>query len=74
MTRCYICNKTWTGLGRCHCTGCHESFNSIGAFDRHRRNFKCINPKDLGMIQDEKQIWASPMPEKWLKNLKKRVA
>ncbi len=38
------CGKTWTGLRREHCAGCHETFNSTTAGDRHRRGGRCLDP------------------------------
>jgi len=63
MGYCVKCREKWTGLSRAHCTGCHRTFNSVGAFDRHRVNFKCLDPVDLGMKMDEKGIWFKPMPK-----------
>jgi len=41
------CGKIWTGLSRCHCHGCHETFNSVHAFDLHRTNQQCRNPAEI---------------------------
>jgi hypothetical protein len=32
---CRDCGVTWTGLSRCHCSRCHNTFNSATAFDLH---------------------------------------
>lgn len=61
MGYCVKCKERWTGLNRAHCTGCHRTFNSVSAFDRHRVGFKCLDPMDLGMRVDEKGIWSKPM-------------
>jgi len=36
----------------------------VGAFDKHRQNFQCVDPEKLGMKMDEKGIWSTPMDEK----------
>lgn len=33
------CGRSWTGLGRAHCSACHETFNTAGLFDQHRRGY-----------------------------------
>lgn len=44
------CGAWWTGLTAGHCTGCHRSFTSIAAFDRHRSGShaadtrQCLDP------------------------------
>ena len=67
MGFCIRCKSTWTGLNRAHCTGCHRTFNSVAAFDKHRRDSKCLDPETLGMKMDDKGIWAGRMSEE-LKN------
>lgn len=32
---CRTCTAEWSGLGRCHCSKCHNTFNSLAAFDMH---------------------------------------
>jgi len=39
----------------------------VGAFDKHRAGFQCVDPETLGMKMDEKGIWAGRMSEE-LKN------
>ena len=63
MGFCLKCKEKWTGANRCHCTGCHRTFHSVGGFDKHRKNFKCLDPIDLGMEMDEKGIWSTKMSE-----------
>ncbi len=29
------CGRRWGGLAECHCTVCHQHFNSINSFDAH---------------------------------------
>lgn len=59
------CGEKWTGLNRCHCggLGCHRTFNSLGAFDKHRKDFKCLDPLEIGMQMSETGIWGTPMSE-----------
>lgn len=44
---CAGCGAWWTGIGAAHCSGCHQSFTSVGAFDRHRVAFECCDPATL---------------------------
>ncbi|MHA7703421.1 FDXHR family putative zinc-binding protein [Mycobacterium sp. ML4] len=44
---CASCGAWWTGLAAAHCSGCHQSFTSVGAFDRHRKGFECCDPETL---------------------------
>lgn len=70
MGFCFHCKSTWTGLNRAHCVGCHRTFNSVGAFDKHRVGCQCADPQDLGMKADEKGIWAGRMSEELKSQLK----
>lgn len=56
---CLVCGKTWTGRSRCHCAACHEHFNSIYAFNCHRKDFKCQNPTSRGLVQVN-GYWQNP--------------
>lgn len=60
---CTTCNRTY-GNGGGHCTGCHESFNSDGAFDKHRtqggdtrRCLTATEMTDKGMLLNAKGWW-----------------
>lgn len=44
------CGKNWTGSRRCHCVTCHETFSSASAFDKHRKNFKCLAPASRSLV------------------------
>ncbi len=37
-------------MNRCHCMGCHRTFNSVGAFDKHRKGGECSEPLICGMV------------------------
>lgn len=41
------CHRTWSALGECHCSGCHQHFGSERAFDDHRRGGVCKDPARL---------------------------
>lgn len=47
------CGAWWTGSGRCHCGGCHETFSGLTAFDRHRtqdgEHGTCWPPAERGL-------------------------
>lgn len=49
---CGGCQARWTGLRTSHCgtQGCHRTFSSVAAFDRHRAGGVCNDPADLGMV------------------------
>lgn len=49
---CSGCDNTWTGLARCHCSSCHETFDNPALFDSHRKNGRCMKPVDLRMTWD----------------------
>lgn len=44
---CGGCEATWRGLHQTHCGACHRSFNSVSAFDMHRRRDVCLDPIDI---------------------------
>ena len=53
---CPHCDQQWTGLLSCHCGGkggCHRSFTSLSAFDKHRTGShaystrRCLDPATL---------------------------
>ncbi|HEX8519864.1 MAG TPA: hypothetical protein VF667_09765 [Pseudonocardia sp.] len=46
---CGGCEVRWYGPYRCHCSGCHETFDDDRAFRRHRPSFRCRPPESLGM-------------------------
>ena len=48
---CGTCPNTWTGNAKAHCSGCHRTFSTVGAFDRHRLRYECQNPAERGLIQ-----------------------
>lgn len=61
------CGKSWTQRGErtSHCGGCHETFATLGLFDRHRRAGQCLpaaGVTDRGdmLAQDVEGVWFSP--------------
>ena len=54
------------GNSRCQCLGCDEYFNSVHAFDLHRRgkpdNRRCLPPEVMirgGMVKNTAEFWVS---------------
>jgi hypothetical protein len=46
-----------------HCTVCHQTFGTVGNFDRHRKGGWCLAPETLGMEQLRGPVWRVPMTE-----------
>ena len=40
----HSCGAVWTARNAAHCAGCHLTFSSDTAFDRHRRHGQCVDP------------------------------
>lgn len=67
MAICNSCSREWTGTGQAHCSGCHNHFRSVGAFDKHRRgegaNRRCLTIEEMlsaGMVYlPDKKYWIS---------------
>ncbi|WP_256988152.1 hypothetical protein [Streptomyces sp. BR123] len=67
------CGAWWTGLTRSHCAapGCHRTFSSESAADRHRQgrfgiDRHCVDPATVGLVPVEKRygvMWQTPGPE-----------
>lgn len=66
MAKCN-CGKTWNGKAEAPCSGCHEHFKSVSAFDKHRfgvdkglKERRCLSPEEMlkkGMVcQDGKWV------------------
>ena len=56
---CSKCGASWTGQGRCHCSGCCNTFGGITSFDQHRKGYKCIDPAKLGLTLNSRGVWVS---------------
>lgn len=67
MITCGGCSVEWTGDGRCHCSGCHNTFGGLTSFDAHRTQYgergSCKKPEDIGLIQTEKGVWSAPFTQ-----------
>lgn len=64
---CRHCQKTY-GNGGGHCTGCHESFNSGTAFDKHRHQDgdtrRCLTGDEMtgkGMATNGRGWWVASL-------------
>jgi hypothetical protein len=55
---CAGCGGRWTGLGVCHCSGCHRTFTGISAFDQHRLGGHCENPASRGLVPIARRYWS----------------
>ncbi|MGW0682900.1 FDXHR family putative zinc-binding protein [Streptomyces sp. NPDC002754] len=67
------CGKSWTGMAKAHCSGCHETFSTYGASDKHRIGSfgidrRCAAPGTVGLVQRD-GIWGYPAPEGGMRDL-----
>jgi hypothetical protein len=46
--------------GWCECGTCGRKFTGLTAFDKHRRNFGCVNPATVGLEQKPSGMWGEP--------------
>lgn len=51
---CGRCPNKWTGLLAAHCSACHLTFTSPTAFHKHRHEFTCKSPADVGLVGHER--------------------
>lgn len=42
-----------------HCSVCHRTFSGMWAFDKHRRDGRCLDPAELGLVERDR-IWRRP--------------
>ncbi|WP_405673171.1 hypothetical protein [Streptomyces sp. NBC_01530] len=59
------CRSWWTGNERSHCGGCHLTYSSLTAFDRHRKGGTCQPPESVGLVARQKPygtLWGIPAP------------
>ena len=57
------CPPPRDGTRRSHCAGCHETFTSVSAFDRHQTlndGSHCHDPATRGLIQRPDGVWRHP--------------
>ena len=64
MFGCGGCDARWQGANTSHCanTGCHQTFSTVGNFDRHRRGGECREPSTVGLIRNGRSYpcWGLP--------------
>lgn len=54
------CTQGWSPGRRCHCMVCGENFTVVANFDKHRKDGQCLPPESIGMVLNERGIWAKP--------------
>lgn len=50
LPHAHPCGARWAGANTSHCGACHETFTSVGGFDRHRKGGRCADPAEVGMV------------------------
>ncbi|MGH3382357.1 MAG: hypothetical protein ACRDP6_47275 [Actinoallomurus sp.] len=69
MLHTHSCGARWSGERRGHCGGCHRTFSSLSAFQRHRHGFQCVAPLLVGLVAVQKPwgtCWSLPgSDERW---------
>lgn len=58
MISCGRCTAQWTGTSACHCSGCHQTFTCLSAFDRHRLRNQCEDPPTRNLARVHKRHWS----------------
>jgi hypothetical protein len=49
-------------MDRCTCSACNKRFNSMYAFDKHRRDHSCLSDEQMlaiGMAQSKTGLWVT---------------
>jgi hypothetical protein len=62
----HACGAVWNGTAAAHCGGCHETFSTVGNFDKHRRNGTCLDPVAAGLHLNTTRgypVWMGPLRE-----------
>jgi hypothetical protein len=64
MGKCKKCERKWTSLTECHCSGCCNHFKSEAAFRKHRsikegRCFTVDEMLEMGMAINDRGNWVS---------------
>jgi hypothetical protein len=54
------CRRPRPASAESHCSaeGCHVSFGGPSFFDRHRRDGECLDPADIGLIEQD-GVWTT---------------
>jgi hypothetical protein len=59
--RCLRCGESWTGFTTSHCSGCHQTFAGIQAFDAHRvgtyAKRGCADPAVVDLVKISRPHW-----------------
>lgn len=42
---------------------CHATFGGVSNFDKHRRNGRCLDVTEIGLVEDKYRVWRAPGPE-----------
>lgn len=70
---CGKCQKRWGGYNTSHCSGCHETFTSLSAFDKHRTGShasgsrRCLPPAEVGLVSAGRNYpcWGMEGDDRW---------
>lgn len=64
MSKCNVCQRSWTGTTKAHCVTCHETFASNSVSDLHWTGRTCTDPSSVvdvngarKLTQDDEGIW-----------------
>jgi len=68
MIRVNCCSAGFSGLKTAHCTGCHATFSTASAFDKHRAGSHtqdtrhCLPPESVGLVSANRAYpcWGYP--------------
>lgn len=65
LTAACRCGTRWSGERAAHCAaaGCHQTFTTVGNFDRHRRGGTCHDPATIGLTERTRSgytLWSQP--------------
>lgn len=55
---CARCPARWGGYNTSHCGACHETFSTVGNFEKHRVRGQCVDPSSVGLVKTK--YWATP--------------
>lgn len=60
------------------CSVCQRLFGGVTGFDDHRtfddhRNRICLDPQEIGYVQDERGVWRRPMEQEKVALFRSRV-
>lgn len=63
---CGGCDSRWGGLLTSHCTGCHQTFSGLTAFDKHRTGSHakgrfCLDPRTTVDENPESASFGKPI-------------